>query len=253
MNKSNNKLFAKLGHGFANDPKIIALSDSAFRAYVESLLFACSNMTDGFLDERILRRYGWLDHAEELTTNDAQPSWIKAEDGYQIHAFCDWQMTTAEHEKKVIAGRAGGLAKAENQQSSSKPLAGARKVLKQNASKRLLDKDIEVDIDKDLKPLATTPPLFDEFWKLWPRKDGKANAIKAWLIAVQKLPAVDLVEAAREYSLRPDLPKDKTFIPHASTWLNGERWQDEVPVARHHPPEDDWMYEHQTIWKSNPQ
>jgi hypothetical protein len=63
MSNSTNKLFAKLGHGFADDPKIIGLSDKAFRVYVESLLYACSNMTDGFLDERVLRRYGWLDAA----------------------------------------------------------------------------------------------------------------------------------------------------------------------------------------------
>ena len=238
MSNSTNKLFAKLGHGFADDPKIIGLSDKAFRVYVESLLYACSNMTDGFLDERVLRRYGWLEAAEDLTTNDDDPSWLKADGGYQIHAFCDWQMTTEKHAQKVTNGRAGGIAKAKNRQQASEVVAGASEVLEQTASELLPDKDIEKDKDKELKPLAIASPLFDEFWQLWPRREGKANAVKAWQKATKKISESELVEKAGAYVTSPTVP-DKQFVPHAATWLNGERWNDEPDPVRHDP--DAWM------------
>jgi len=234
MNSGNNKLFAKLAHGFANDPKIVGLSNEAFRAYIELLLYSCQNMTDGFLDERIVRRMGWSEVTDELTGNDVQPSLLRVDGGYQIHAFSDWQMTTDAHQKKVDAGRAGGIAKARKMQESSKGLAGARKVLQQTASKPLLDKDI----DKDIKPLAIASPLFNEFWQLWPRREGKANAVKAWQKATKKISESDLVEKARAYVTSPTLPQAQ-FVPHAATWLNGERWNDEPEPVRHDP--DAWM------------
>jgi hypothetical protein len=238
MSNSTNKLFAKLGHGFADDPKIIGLSDKAFRVYVESLLYACSNMTDGFLDERVLRRYGWLDAAEELTTNDDMPSWVKADGGYQIHAFCDWQMTSEAHQRKVEAGRAGGLAKAEAKRQASQRLAGASDVPEQTASKPLLDKDIDKDKDKNLKPLAIASPEFDTFWQLWPRRESKATAIKAWDKAVKKISGTEIIEKARAYVTGPKAPT-KEFCPFAATWLNQERWNDEPDPPQWDP--DAWM------------
>jgi len=240
MSNSTNKLFAKLGHGFADDPKIIGLSDKAFRVYVESLLYACSNMTDGFLDDRVLRRYGWSDAAEELTTNDDVPSWVKVDGGYQIHAFCDWQMTSEAHQRKVEAGRAGGLAKAEAMRQASQGLAGASEVLEQTASKPLLDKDIDIDKDKELKPLAITSPEFDEFWQLWPRRESKATAIKAWDKAVKKIPSTEIIEKARAYVTSPKAPA-RDYFPYAATWLNQERWNDEPEPVKWDP--DAWMNE----------
>jgi hypothetical protein len=93
---------------------------------------------------------GWAEVTEELTTNDLEPSLLRVEGGYQIHAFADWQMTTESQQKKVDAGRAGGIAKARNRQDTSGVLAGARKVLEQTASKTLLDKEEDKDKDKTL-------------------------------------------------------------------------------------------------------
>jgi hypothetical protein len=240
MSNSTNKLFAKLGHGFADDPKIIGLSDKAFRVYVESLLYACSNMTDGFLDERVLRRYGWLDAADELTTNDDVPSWVKADGGYQIHAFCDWQMTSDKHAKQVTNGRAGGLAKARNRQQASENVAGASEVVAKTASENLPDKDIDKDIDKDLKPLSA---------------DGRKTRLKAdWqpsdtimATVTKKYPLVDIAyesERFTNYWLSTGTP----MLDWGRTWQNWmlkkqkELSDQAAKPSLHHPPEDDWMY-----------
>lgn len=71
---------------------------------------------------------------------------------------------------------------------------------------------------------------FDDFWAIWPRKEGKADALKAWNKAIGKHSQDAIVDAAREYAEHPDRPA-KQFVPHGATWLNGERWNDGPPTA----------------------
>ena len=77
--------------------------------------------------------------------------------------------------------------------------------------------------EKD-SPVAKAPDLFDEFWAAYPRKTDKGNARKAWTKALKKTrPEVLIAAAAALAATRPD-PK---FTAHPTTWLNGERWEDQ--------------------------
>jgi len=66
---------------------------------------------------------------------------------------------------------------------------------------------------------------FDTFWKDYPRKVGKPNAIKSW----KKLnPKLDIVLASLTEHKNSEQWQNQSFIPHASTWLNREGWNDQV-------------------------
>lgn len=85
---------------------------------------------------------------------------------------------------------------------------------------------------KDLKkPLSA--PSFDAFWNAYPRKIGKAQALKAWQkIAPDDSLLQQILNALGWQSESPAWTKDGgAFVPHASTWLNGRRWEDERPVT----------------------
>lgn len=70
----------------------------------------------------------------------------------------------------------------------------------------------------------SSDPLFDEFWTTYPRKTDKGNARKAWDKAVKKTAARTIILAAAALAAsKPDLK----FTAHPSTWLNGERWDDQ--------------------------
>lgn len=71
---------------------------------------------------------------------------------------------------------------------------------------------------------------FDAFWNIWPRSEGKAEARKAWAKAVRKADPDTIVDAANAYNSHPDRPAAQ-YVPHGSTWLNGERWNDGPPTA----------------------
>jgi DNA-binding transcriptional MocR family regulator len=68
---------------------------------------------------------------------------------------------------------------------------------------------------------------FEEFWQIYPRKVGKGQARLAFKTALRKATKDELVSAASAYaeSVRST---EQNFIPHASTWLNGERWLDQT-------------------------
>ena len=68
---------------------------------------------------------------------------------------------------------------------------------------------------------------FDQLWSLYPRKVGKGQARKAFKTASKKKDFYELLPKLMDYVQTLE-GKDKQFIPHLATWLNGERWEDEV-------------------------
>jgi biotin operon repressor len=70
---------------------------------------------------------------------------------------------------------------------------------------------------------------FDQLWALYPRKVGKGQARKAFKAASKKADFYDLLPKLMDYVQTLE-GKDKQYIPHLATWLNGERWEDEVEV-----------------------
>lgn len=82
---------------------------------------------------------------------------------------------------------------------------------------------------------------FDRFWSSYPRKVSKAEARKAFARAWRKLPellAEEIIIGGLERAKAAWT--DPQFIPHAATWLNGERWNDEpatvTPIRPHERP-----------------
>jgi len=85
------------------------------------------------------------------------------------------------------------------------------------------------------KPLCTPHPLegFEQFWKLYPKKKGRKDAAKAW---VKLKPSEELqqtlITALGSHCVSDDWTKDGgRYVPNGATWLNGERWTDELKPA----------------------
>lgn len=68
------------------------------------------------------------------------------------------------------------------------------------------------------------PAAFEQFWFLYPRKVAHAAAEKAWL----KIPPAEHHTIMAVLAAQVLTWRDPKFIPHAATWLNGKRWQDEA-------------------------
>ena len=73
---------------------------------------------------------------------------------------------------------------------------------------------------------------FEKFWKAYPRKIGKAEARKAWSQIEKIRPDTETLIKAIQAACKTEqwMRGSGQFIPHASTWLRGERWEDEHEV-----------------------
>jgi hypothetical protein len=68
---------------------------------------------------------------------------------------------------------------------------------------------------------------FDLFWAVWPKKEDKKKAKKAFL---RIKPSDQLLQKMLEAIKQQKETKkwQEGYIPLPTTWLNGERWNDEV-------------------------
>lgn len=71
---------------------------------------------------------------------------------------------------------------------------------------------------------------FAEFWQAYPRKTAKTMAMKAWKkLKPDAAVLAKMLEALQAQKTSPQWTKDGgQYIPHASTWLNQCRWEDET-------------------------
>lgn len=72
-------------------------------------------------------------------------------------------------------------------------------------------------------------PMFAAFWQAYPRKIGKGAARTAFDRSRKLADANDIIQAAVVYSQHcRETQTEPRFIPHATTWLNQERWEDDL-------------------------
>src|SRR5262245_58139744 len=91
----------KLDDGFADDPKVLGLTDKAFRAYVTGLCYAGRHLTDGDLAPAAVRTIASPKVRAELVEAGL---WIDWDDGrIIINGYLKHQASRAEVEKKRAA------------------------------------------------------------------------------------------------------------------------------------------------------
>ena len=69
---------------------------------------------------------------------------------------------------------------------------------------------------------------FELFWKAYPRKTNKGFARSVFAKIKPNDELLKKMIYSIEQQKRSDQWKDPKYIPHPSSWLNGERWEDET-------------------------
>jgi len=81
----------------------------------------------------------------------------------------------------------------------------------------------------NLRLVASANVGFDDFWIAYPRKVAKGAARRAFTQALKLASAEEIIAGAQTFAqhVRSEQTEPK-YIPHPATWLNGERWDDEL-------------------------
>ena len=108
-----------------------------------------------------------------------------------------------------------------------------------NTDSLVLDSSPRIDDSLSSESLTPDPPAapasaseddagFIEFWKRYPRKEpSRKEALRAW--GKVKAPTSDVLDGLERWLPVWETRGDPSLIPHATTWLNQERWTVEHP------------------------
>lgn len=85
---------------------------------------------------------------------------------------------------------------------------------------------------------ARTSDRFEKFWSAYPRHEAKQNAMKAFEkinpddeLLKKMLNAIERWKNTEQWQ-----ENGGQFVPYPASWLNGGRWEDEVPAPRKQEP-----------------
>lgn len=211
------RLYMTFPNDFWQHPKVELLSDRAFRVFVEMNGYSRMQDLDGSIPQaNALRRWGVEPITELLESHPERPLVYQNGEEYVIRDYAQHQQTKAErddlHQKRAEAGRRGG---------ASKPQANASAKTKQSEA------EIETEIETTTKnPSPPKAEEFEKFWSLYPRKEGKGDARKAFTTA-RKTTSIDtILDGLHRYKLATVLT-ERQFVKMPGPWLRSERWTDE--------------------------
>ena len=221
----------------------------------------CSrHLSDGWLDKFLIEELGGSDDLAALLIEVGL--WIDKGDHVLFHDWSDYQTTRAQvdekkekdaerkrksreaFDRKRARSQTSDNAESENVTTESAQSPSGQSAESAQRPERVHRVETETHTEAPtptatetptevLKACATASPqhvdvpdLFDEFWKHYPNKRVKKTARQAWARAIKRETPESIVDAARRMAADPNLPMDQTKIPHPTTWLNQDRWNE---------------------------
>ena len=218
---ADDRTYIKLHDGFDEHPKVAGLSDKEFRTYIEALCYCARNLTDGRISFAVARK---LAPPRVFAALVDAGLFERHDDHFAVHDYLQHQRS-AEQVKQLKAarreaGKRGGMAKANG-------LASARGVasdlLKQTPSKAVPDTEADTD-RKTSSSTSSADEAFADFWSTYPRKTAKRKAESAWRSALKRADAQTILAGLRRFQFSSEVQ----FQPHPATWLNQDRWADQL-------------------------
>jgi uncharacterized protein YdaU (DUF1376 family) len=139
----------------------------------------------------------------------------------------------AQRDQKSRAGKASALKRQQTGQTAvDEPYQQPKPYPKpKDFKKDIYPPDLPFD-DGNVTPLPKrtngTKAGFADFWKAYPRREGKIAAEKAFDKAAKIAPVGDIMAGVSRAACHwQQTDRDREFIPLPATWLNQGRWCDE--------------------------
>lgn len=148
--------------------------------------------------------------------------------------------------KKAESGKLGGTKKQNESKSEAKQKqneAPEKQEQAESKKENKKEKEGENKIEIENKKKSYDADGFAAFWEAYPKKAGKAAALKAWNkiapdVSLQEQMGKALEVQKQSQQWRKD---GGQYIPMPATWLNGRRWEDETPQTQSQESQMDRM------------
>ena len=196
--------------------------DGAYRRLIDHYMLTRSKLLND--DNALARIVGITIEEWKIMKNNITSYFKNSENphGYLIHNLCEENLLkdASRITKCRTVGKLGGRPpKNGNKKEITRTVISSKPITEQNRTEQ---SKIEAKASISLGG-------FEEFWKTYPRKDGKESALKAYKRAIKEGTDHGSITggASAFRKLIEGEATEKRFIPYAATWLNGRRWEDE--------------------------
>lgn len=115
---------------------------------------------------------------------------------------------------------------------------GAEDQFKDLRTGSAVERVIDAEVIEDEPKTKAEPNRFEEFWTAYPRKVGKQKAVAKYKAAWNRSTQQEIIDGAHRLANDPNLP-EQTFVPHATTWLERNGWEDEALPMRFRTSSDE--------------
>jgi hypothetical protein len=207
----------------------LASHSSSFRVRLSTIERDCSVGRERL--RRILKELsdaGFL--SREITWQRIDGMNRRGPSRYTLHCF---RRSTEVTGSEAVETEAVGIEALE-----SEALENPSNLKKTTSKKTKVKKTTPEEDHRASEPLfavAVVPQLsFADFWSIYPRKVSKAAAEKAWKSALKRSTPEEICAGAGRYAaaVQDWTGSERSFIKHASTWLNQDCWEDEEQPVR---------------------
>lgn len=254
--------WVRVSDDFYDHPKFADITPLSWALWIAGLAYANRNLTDGYIPRSVAQRlcdFGGLEYTvatigdlAAISEDDCAPlavddvvrvglwhaSGHDCEDcpdpgsrRFIIHDYLAYQPSaetvTARAAERSEAGKRGAAkrwADRRDGNSHSNSHSNSYGKTMANGIAKACPQPQPQESSNELSATA-----FETWWKHYPRKVGKGQARKAYQTALTKTDERQLLAAADQLADHHKRAGTETrFIPHPATWLNGERWGDDL-------------------------
>lgn len=198
---------------FSHDPKVQMMSEVMQRRYIMIMCLRCSNELVTLHETEI---------AFHLRITDDELAETKAL--FIAKGFIDEQWSLLNWEKRQF--KSDSSAERVSRHRANKKAASNGDVTLQKRKSNALDTD--TDTDNKNHSASVPDDGFDLFWKAYPKKKSRGDALKAWRKLKSKRETLALIQSALAWQTKTqDWTKDGgQFIPYPASYLNSQGWLD---------------------------
>jgi len=208
------KWFKFYGQDYLSDPKMLSLTASGRSCWITLLCYSSVNDNGKitFMSEEQLMAQAGLDFIDDEW--DLTKGILKKLENLKMIRIDNREITVINWEKRQETSLTG-----------YERVKRYRNKLKNDNA----DDNAKITPDKNRidKNRIDNTMAFDVFWSLYPKKVDKKKSEIKWnklSLETQKIIVDDLPKRIKDRKWKAG------FIPNATTYLNGERWNDEIEV-----------------------
>lgn len=241
MLESDEVAWVKVDDAFYDHPKFLCLPHDALALWIVALAWCNRNRTDGHVPRAALARLGFDTAQADALVHCGQWT-VDGDAGWLVHDYIEYQATRdfieskqqRLHASRSEAGRKGAAQRWQSGKVMATPRQADAPNPKPNTNNPEVQEHCSTPMASNGVQVSTVAlASFEQWWQVYPRRQGKGLALKSYAKALRSCSADMLLAAAERY--RDDPNREAQFTCMPATWLNQERWNDEALPSRGAP------------------